>query len=193
MPPRWLCFVWAWSFVVPDYGDWTKHYLLSSNGVPYLCPDSNYKATLFTKSSTLQFSEGDSLLNTTNNVNISSGVCFNSYFAYSDQQHNYIYVYDFIKKSLYPVSPYICSHVHWDCPQLFILGNQYLIIRDSNHDLVLDTKTNFNLIINISSGIADILAVLHNNIHSAITPLPPIILSTTTAKVLVWILPQHQL
>ena len=171
----------------PLYGDWTEEKLFSSNGVPYLCPDSNYEAILFkNSSSSLRLSEGESLF-TINNVSISSGVCFESqnitYFAYSDQQHNYIYVYDFIKKSHYPVSPYICSHVHWDCPRLFILGNQYLIIHDSNHDLVLDTKTNFSLIINITSGIADILVVLHSNIHSAITPSPPVILSTTTANV----------
>ena len=176
---RYICFD-------PAYGDWSNYYLFSSNGVPYLCPDSNYRATLFFNR-TLQFSVRDSPSYTTNNVdNSSSGICFKSqnktYFAYSGQQHNYIYVYDFTTQNHYPVSPYDCSHVHQDCPRLFMLGNQYLIIRDSNHDLVLDTKTNFSLIINISSGIADILAVLHSNIHSAITPSPPIILSTSSAK-----------
>ena len=71
-------------------------------------------------------------------------------------------------------------HSHQECPQLFtLLDNQYLVIRDSDRDRILDTKTNFSLIFNISSGIADILAVLHNIISntSAITPSPP---STTT-------------
>ena len=44
---RYICFD-------PVYGDWTKPYLFSSNGVPYVCPDSNYGATLFFNS-TLQF------------------------------------------------------------------------------------------------------------------------------------------
>ena len=41
-----------------------------------------------------------------NNVDISSGVCFESqnktYFAYSDRQHNYIYVYDFTTQKPLP-------------------------------------------------------------------------------------------
>ena len=55
---------------------------------------------------------------------------------------------------------------------------RYLVIRDSDRDHILDTKTNFSLIFNISSGIADILAILHIISNtSAITPSPP---STTT-------------
>ena len=92
-------------------------------------------------------------------------------------------MYDFTTQTYYPVSPYDCSHVHRDCPRLFVLGNQYLIIQDANHDLALDTKTNFSLIINISSGITDILAILHSNIYNAITSSPPIIHSTTSEKV----------
>ena len=158
------------------YGDWTNMQLFSSNGVPYLCPDSNYKATLLTNGS-LQLSLSDLLTNTINIVNISSGICFESqnrtYFAYSDQQHNNVYVYDFFTQNYFRVSPYDCTYQ--DCPQLLLLEKQYLVIRDANHNLVLDTTTNFSLIINISSGIADILAVLHSNIYSAITPSPPII------------------
>jgi hypothetical protein len=165
----------------PVYGDWTSIYPFSSNGVPYLYPDNNYRATFFTNG-TLQFSERGLLLNTINNANISNGICFEShnrtYFAYSaaDQQHYNVCVYDFITQNHYPVSPYFCLQ---ECPQLFILDDQYLIIRDSDRDSILDTKTNFSLIINISNGIADILAILHGNI-SAITPSPPIIPSTTT-------------
>ena len=160
----------------PIYGDWTNKQLFSSNGVPYLCPGSNYRATLLTNGS-LQLSLRDLLTNIINNVNISSGICFESqnrtYFAYSDQQHNNVYVYDFIRQNYFPVSPYDCTCQ--DCPQLLLLEKQYLVIRDANHNLVLDTTTNFSLIINISSGIADILAVLHSNVYSAITPSPPII------------------
>ena len=160
----------------PVYGDWTNVQLFSSNGVPYICPGSNYRATLFTNGS-LQLSLRDLLTNTINNVNISSGICFESqnrtYFAYSDQQHNNVYVYDFFTQNYFPVSPYDCTCQ--DCPQLLLLEKQYLVIRDANHDLVLDTTTNFSLIINISSGIADILAVLHSNVYGAITPSPPII------------------
>ena len=160
----------------PVYGDWTNVQLFSSNGVPYLCPDSNYRATLFTNGS-LRLSLRDLLINTINNVNISSGICFEfqnrTYFAYSDRQHNNVYVYDFIRQNYFPVSPYDCTYQ--DCPQLLLLEKQYLVIRDANHDLVLDNMKNFNLIINISSGIADILAVLHSNVYSAITPSPPII------------------
>ena len=166
-----------------NYQDWCDQQSFSREGIPYLCPDNIFRTTLFVNSA-LQFSRGTSILNTINNVNISSGICFKSqnetYFAYSDQQHNYIYVYDFTTQNHYPVSPYDCSHVHQDCPQLLILENDYLAIHDAIHNLVFDTTTNFSLIINISSGIADILAILHSNVYSAIIPSHPNIHSTTT-------------
>ena len=172
---RYVCFN-------PDRGDWCDVQLFSSNGVPYLCPDNNYKATLLFDD-ILQFS--GSSLNTIHNVSVSSGVCFesqnNTYFVYSDQQNNNVYIYDFTTQNHYPVSPYDCSAQN--CPQLLISENQYLVIRDANYSLVLDTKTNFNSFINISNGIADILVFLHGNVYSAITPSPPIIHSTTSAKV----------
>ena len=169
----------------PIYRDWTSMLLFSRDGKPYLCPNNNYRATLFINSA-LQFSVGDSSSFTINGIKNSSGICFESqsttYFAYSDQQHNNIYVYDFITQSNHYIAPYDCP-AHQDCPQLFLLENQYLVIRDANHNLVLDTHANFSLIVNISSSIADILAVLHSNAYSAITPSPPNIHSTTTAKV----------
>ena len=178
-----------YSYFDPVYGDWTTIRTFSMYGVPYICPSDDYKVTLFINSTNeghyLQFSVHSSSPNITRNVNISSGICFKyqnrTYFAYSDQQHNSVFVYNFIKKNRYPVSPYDCL----DCPQLLLLGDQYLIVHDANHDLVLDTKTNFSLIINISSGIPDILAILHSNItiHNVITPSPPTIHSTTTGKV----------
>ena len=174
------------------YGDWTCMRCFSTYGVPDLCPDNDYKATYFING-TLQLSLRDVLRSTINNVNISSGICFESqnitYFAYSDQQHNNVYVYDFTTQNHYPVSPYDCPRTHQDCPQLLfrILENQYLVIRDANHNLVLDATTNFSLLTNISSGIADILVILHSNVNvcTAITPSPTIfnIHSTPTATV----------
>ena len=170
----------------PVYGDWSTRFLFSSSGVPYVCPNNSYRATLFTESGSLQFLVRGVLSTIITNANISSSICFESqnttYFAYSaaDQQHYNVYVYDFVRQIHYSVSPYFCLHSHQECPQLFtLLDNQYLVIRDSDRDRILDTKTNFSLIFNISSGIADILAVLHNIISntSAITPSPP---STTT-------------
>ena len=169
-----------YAYFDPVYGDWTNTRFSSSSGLPYLCPDNNYRTTFFING-TLQFSLSDSLLNTTNNVNISSGICFESqnrtYFAYSDQQHNRVYVYDFFTQNYYPVSRYDC--IYHNCPQLLLLKNQYLLIRDADYDLVLDAKTNFSLIINISSGIADILVVLYSSVYSVITPSPPIVIHST--------------
>ena len=176
----------------PMYGDWTDIITIPSGGKFYICPDSNYNVnvTLITDSegdSQVWFSEGDSSPITLGLAKIiSSGLCFESqnktYFAFSDLQSNRILMYDFSTQNHYPVSPYDCL-TQPDCPQLLLLLNQYLVIRDTNHDLVLDTTTNFSLIFNISSGTADILAVLHGNIYSTITPSPPLIHSTTTAKV----------
>ena len=155
----------------PVYGDTNKPYYFSSNGLPYLCPDNSYRVTHFIND-TVRFSVRGVLISTINNVNISSGICFESqnrtYFAYSYQQHYNVNVYDFITQNHYPVSPYDCSATpHKDCPQLLFLENQYLIIRDAICNRILDTTMNFSLLINISSGIADILAILHDsNAHS---------------------------
>ena len=166
-----------YAYFDPVYGDWTTQFS-SSTGVPYLCPDNNYRATFFIDG-ILQFSLSELLLNTINNVNISSGVCFESpnktYFAYSDQQHNSVFVHDFITGNHYFISSYDCTYQ--DCPQLLLLEKQYFVIQDTNHNLVLDTTTNFSLIINISGDITDILVILHSNI---ISPSPPINLNITT-------------
>ena len=155
----------------PVFGDWTGIQHFSSNGVPYLCPDNSYRVTHFINDNILQFSIKDVLINTISNVNISSGICFESqnrtYFAYSDQQHYNINVYDFTTQNHYPVSPYDCSATpHKDCPQLLFLENQYLVIRDAICNSIFDTTMSFSLLINTSSGIADILAILHSNVHS---------------------------
>ena len=153
----------------PVYGDWTRYHF-SSNGVPYICPNNSYRVTHFING-TLQFSVRGVLIKTINNVNISGGICFESqnrtYFAYSDQQHYNVNVYHFTTQNHYPLSPYDCSATpHEDCPQLLFLENQYLVIHDAICNRILDATMNFSLLINISSGIADILAILHSNAHS---------------------------
>ena len=147
------------------YRDWTNIQLFSRNGVPYLCPDNNYRATFFING-ILQFSVRDSLLNTINNINISSGICFESqnktYFAYSDQQHNSVYVYDFLTQNhLYPVSSFKCSNM--ECPQLLLLENHYMTILDASNVIVLDYSSNFSLVINMTIETApSLFAVSHN-------------------------------
>ena len=39
----------------PVFGDWSMKFLFSSCGVPYVCPNNSYRATLFTESGSLQF------------------------------------------------------------------------------------------------------------------------------------------
>jgi hypothetical protein len=39
-----------------------------------------------------------------------------------------------------------------ECPQLLLLRNRYMIVRDANHVVVLDTITNFSLMANMTSG-----------------------------------------
>ena len=176
----------------PVFGDWNGIQHFSSNGVPYLCPDNSYRVTHFING-TLQFSVRGVLIKTINIVNINSGICFESqnriYFAYSDQQHYNVNVYDFTTQNHYPVSPYDCSATpHKNCPQLLFLENQYLVIRDAICNRILDTTMNFSLLINISSGIADILAILHSNTHStsAKTSSPG-----TTSTLISFISPDH--
>ena len=162
----------------PIYGDWTNIQLFSSNGIPYLCPDDNYRAT-FLIDGILQFSIRDSLLNTINNVNVSNDICFESqnktYFAYSDQQHNSVYVYDFLTQNHYPVSSFKCSNM--ECPQLLLLENHYMTILDASNVIVLDSTSNFSLVINMTLETApSLFAVSHNinkpndNIMSTVAP-----------------------
>ena len=127
----------------PVYGDWTGIQNFPRNGVPYLCPDNSYRVTHFING-TLHFSVRGVLTNTINNVNISSGICFSSqritYFAYSDRQHNSTFVYNFNTQTHYgnPTFPYDCLNT-MECPQLLLLGNRYMIVRDANNIVVLDT------------------------------------------------------
>ena len=171
----------------PVYGDWTGIQHFPRNGVPYLCPDNSYRVTHFING-TLKFSVRDVLTNTITSVNISSGICFSSqsitYFAYSDRQHNSIFVYNFITQTHYgnPTFPYDCLNT-MECPQLLLLGNRYMIVHDANNIVVLDTTSNFSLVLNKTSGWATqtLLTVSHMNVNDVSTIAPPITVATNRA------------
>ena len=105
-----------YAYFDPVYGDLTNRQLFSNSGVPYFCPDSNYEVRFF-EGGILQFSVGDSSPNIIKNVNITSGICFKSqnktYFAYSDQQNNNVFVYDFATKK-----PLLCVSLQLSTPGL---------------------------------------------------------------------------
>ena len=157
-----------------------QHY--TSNGSElHVCPDNEYNATLTLLRLTL-------LQNYNITVNISSGICFKTlnrtYFAYSDQNLNRVFVYDFITQNISCVSPYYCPNMN--CP--LVVENKYLVVREVNHGLVFDTTNNFSLVINISVGLSDILAILDLhiiNVNSAVTPSPPVTSheNTTTSSI----------
>ena len=149
------------------YGDWTQIHTYSSCGIPYLCPNDNYKVTFFNHTD-LQFSVADSIQNVIYNIDINSGVCFEidntTYFTWSDPQHNIVFVFDFVSGNHSPISPYECSSM--DCLELLFLQNQYLVVRSDNNVFVVDVtyRNEFNLIINASLELPDILTVL--SIHN---------------------------
>ena len=159
------------------YGDWTQIYTYSRYGIPYLCPNNNYKVALLNHTD-LQFSVADSIQNVMYNIDISGGVCFEidntTYFTWSDPQHNSVFVFDFVSGNHFPISPYECSSM--DCLELLFLQNQYLIVRSDDNVYVIDAtyRNGFNLIINASLELPDILTVLsvHNETNH---------MSTTTA------------
>ena len=163
----------------PVFGDWTGIQHFPRNEVPYLCPDNSYRVTHFIND-TVHFSVRGVLISTINNVNISSGICFSSqsitYFAYSDREHNSIFVYNFITQTHYgnPTFPYDCSNT-MECPQLLLLGNRYMIVRDANNIVVLDTTSNFSLVLNKTSGWATqtLLTVSHMSANDVSTVAPP--------------------
>ena len=171
----------------PVFGDWNGIQHFSSNGVPYLCPDNSYRVTHFING-TLEFSVRDVLTNIITSVNISSGICFSSqsitYFAYSDQQHNSIFVYNFITQTHYgnPTFPYDCLNT-MECPQLLLLGNFYMIVHDANNIIVLDTTSNFSLVLNKTSGWATqtLLTLSHISDNDVSTVSPPITVATNRA------------
>ena len=157
------------------YKDWTQRYLYSEYGIPYLCPNNTYKVTFkfFNhtegNSNSLEFTvAGSTIRNITHNISISSGICFETknttYFTWSDPQHNSVFVFDFVSGNHFPISPYECSSM--DCPQLLLLKNRYIVLHSDDSVFVIDAthRNEFNLIINASLELSDILAVLsvHN-------------------------------
>ena len=146
------------------YGDWTQLHTYSRYGIPYLCPNYNYKVTFFnhTEGDFLKFTVTGSVQNITYNISISSSICFEientTYFTWSDPQHNSVFVFDFDSGNHFPISPYECSSM--DCPQLLLFKNQYIVVHSDVNVFVIDAENNFELILNISFTISDILTAL---------------------------------
>ena len=137
------------------YEDWSKIHTYSKQGIPYLCPNRNYKVTFRIFNNTqrsLQFSVTNSNPMIIDNVNLTSGVCFEVgntiYFVWSDQQQNTVSVFDFATQTHYPVASYECLST--DCPQLLLLANQYIVYDVDYTTYVLNAVTNFSLIFNVS-------------------------------------------
>ena len=164
----------------PVYEDWKEIETYSRYGIPYLCPNNNYNVSFFnnTEGDFLQFTKEGSIQNVTYNISISSGICCEignmTYFVWSDPQHNSVFVFDFVSGHLFPISPYECSSM--DCPQLLLLQNQYIVVHSDDDVFVIDAtyRNEFNLIINASLELPDILTVL--SIHNETDHI-----STTTA------------
>ena len=155
------------------YGDWAKIQTYSRHGTPYLCPNGNHNVTFFndTRRSLQLFSATNSNPVIINNVDVTSGVCFETagntnYFVWSDPQQTTVSVFDFAMQIHYPVASYECLTT--DCPQLLLLANQYIVYDVDNTIYTLNAETNFSLIFNISrSGstglrVSDILSTIVN-------------------------------
>ena len=153
------------------YGEWIRIQSYSRHGMPYLCPNRNYNVIFFNDTRrSLQFSAANSNSTIIDNVNVTSGICFDvgntTYFVWSDQQQNTIFVFDFTMQTHYPVASYECLTI--DCPQLLLLANQYLVYDVDYTTYVLNAVTNFSLIFNVSrSGstglrVSDILSTIVN-------------------------------
>ena len=177
------------------YGDWTQIHTYSRYGIPYLCPNNNYKVTFFnhTEGDFLQFTKEGSMLNPIYNIGISSGICFEientTYFTWSDLQNNSVIVFDFITENYSLVSPYECSSM--DCPQLLLLKDQFIVVHSDDNVYVIDALNNFNLILNVSLETPDILTFLslalcsNNCDNNTTTTIPPYtdVTSSTTMSV----------
>ena len=138
------------------YEDWTCKHAYSIYGIPYLCPNRNYKVTFFLNDTqrSLQFSVTNTnpMIIDKLNVSVTSGICFEvgstTYFVWSDQQQNAVSVFDFATQTHYPVASYECLTT--DCPQLLLLANQYIVYDVDYATYVLNAVTNFSLIFNVS-------------------------------------------
>ena len=154
----------------PIYEAPTSEHTYSRSRITYICPNKDYKDVL------ISHTEGDRLnldSEVIYNVSIGDGICFEfenqTYFTYSDQNRNCVYIYKFSSKELNPAVSYECSSI--DCPRLLLLDDHYLIVRVTDNIYVLDAKTNFTLIIN-TTGIPDtsIVTVIQVHIHHETYP-----------------------
>ena len=151
------------------YGDWTMIQTYSRHGIPYLCPNGNYMVTFFNDTRrSLQFSVTSSNPMIIDNVDVTSGVCFDvgntTYFVWSDTQQNTIFVFDFTMQTHYLVASYECLFT--ECPHLLLLANQYIVYDVDYTTYTLNAETNFSLIFNISRsvsiGVSNILIAVLN-------------------------------
>ena len=151
------------------YGDWTRIQNYSRHGIPYLCPNRNYNINIFNDTRrSLQFSVTNTNPTIIDNVNFTSGVCFDvgntTYFVWSDQQQNTISVFDFTMQTHYLVASYECLST--DCLHLLLLQNRYIVYDVDYTTYTLNAETNFSLIFNISRsisiGVSDILIAVLN-------------------------------
>ena len=116
----------------------------------------------------LQFSVTNSNPTIIDNVNFTSGVCFEvghtTYFVWSDTQQNTISVFDFTIQTYYSVASYECLST--DCPHILLLENRYIVYDVDYTTYILNAETNFSLIFNISRsisiGVSDILIAVLN-------------------------------
>ena len=125
------------------YGDWTRIQTYSTHGIPYLCPNRNYNVTFFNDTRrSLQFSVATSNPMIIDNVNVTSGICFEvgntTYFVWLDQQQNTVSVFDFATQTHYSVASYECLTM--DCPQLLLLANQYIVYDEDSITYVLNSE-----------------------------------------------------
>ena len=83
-----------------------------------------------------------------------------------------------------------------ESPQLVLLGNLYLIVHDANNVIVLDTVSNFSLVLNLSlmSGwtTQTLFTVSHMSANDVSTVAPPTTVATNRADE-VWTRQPHKI
>ena len=160
------------------YGDWTRMQTYSRYGIPYLCPNGNYRVTFFNDTRrSLQFSVTSSNPMIIGNVDVTSGVCFDvgntTYFVWLDQQQNTVSVFNFTMQTHYPVTSY--EYLTMDCPRLFLYENVYVVIHDDRNIIVLDAENSFIQVLLLksntsSSGLLALLSLVLSNIYPSTSP-----------------------
>ena len=173
------------------YGDWTRMQTYSRYGIPYLCPNGNYRVTFFNDTRrSLQFSVTSSNPMIIGNVDVTSGVCFDvgntTYFVWLDQQQNTVSVFNFTMQTHYPVTSY--EYLTMDCPRLFLYENVYVVIRDDRNIIVLDAENSFIQVLLMksntsSSGLLALLSLVLSNICPSASPTSDDVPSSTNDTV----------